>query len=172
MISGPAGTGKTTLGVAIAGSNPSIPVFKLNAPEIVSGLSGQSEEKIRSIFKALRDQAPCVVLMDELDAIAGKRENAGKEMEVRIVAQLAACLDDLDQTEDRVVVIGITSRPENIDQGLRRAGRFEREICLTVPNETARIDILKKLTSKMRLRPEFDYEALVKHTPGFVGADI
>ncbi len=93
-----------------------------------------------------------MVLIDELDSIAGKRENAGKDMEVRIVAQLAACLDDLDSSDERVVVIGVTSRPETIDSGLRRAGRFEREVCLNVPNETARIDILRKLTRNMRLR--------------------
>jgi ribosome biogenesis ATPase len=111
-------------------------------------------------------------LIDELDSIAGKRENAGKDMEVRIVAQLAACLDDLDSSDERVVVIGITSRPETIDAGLRRAGRFEREVCLNVPNETARIDILRKLTKTMRLSSNFPFEELVKYTPGFVGADI
>lgn len=111
-------------------------------------------------------------MIDELDSIAGKRENAGKDMEVRIVAQLAACLDDLDSSDERVVVIGITSRPETIDAGLRRAGRFEREVCLNVPNETARIDILRKLTKNMRLSSNFPFEELVKYTPGFVGADI
>ena len=98
-----------------------------------------------------------MVLIDELDSIAGKRENAGKDMEVRIVAQLAACLDDLDSSDERVVVIGVTSRPETIDSGLRRAGRFEREVCLNVPNETARIDILRKLTRNMRLREYFPW---------------
>lgn len=95
--------------------------------------------------------APCVVMIDELDSIAGKREDASKDMEVRIVAQLAACMDDLDSSDERVVVIGVTSRPESIDQGLRRAGRFEREVCLNVPNEIARIDILRKITQKLRL---------------------
>lgn len=80
-----------------------------------------------------------MIFIDELDCIAGKRENASKDMEVRIVAQLASCLDELDFCEARVVVVGVTTRPEYIDQGLRRAGRFEREITLGVPNEEARI---------------------------------
>ena len=96
LVSGPAGTGKTSLAMAIAGENPDTPVYKLNAPEIVSGLSGQSEEKIRKIFNAVRERAPAVILIDELDAIAGKRESASKDMEVRIVSQLCTCLDDLE----------------------------------------------------------------------------
>lgn len=93
-------------------------------------------------------------------------------MEVRIVAQLSSCLDDLEASDERVVVIGVTSRPETIDQGLRRAGRFEREVSLSVPNEEARIQIFKRLTVNMRLQENFPYEELVQLTPGFVGADI
>lgn len=93
-------------------------------------------------------------------------------MEVRIVAQLASCLDDLDNSGERVVVIGVTTRPESIDSGLRRAGRFEREITLGVPNEEARVQILKVLTKGMRLRNDFPFEELVKFTPGYVGADL
>ena len=122
------------------------------------------------MFKGVKAQAPCVVLIDELDSIAGKRENAGKDMEVRIVAQIAACMDDLEASDSQVVVIGVTSRPETIDQGLRRAGRFEREICLTIPNEEARIEILRKITKEMRLSDNFPFESLVKNTPGYVGA--
>jgi ribosome biogenesis ATPase len=93
-------------------------------------------------------------------------------MEVRIVAQLAACLDEIDNQEVDIVVIGATTRPESIDQGLRRAGRFEKEIALGVPNEEARIEILNILTKKMRMKPDFDMKDIVKMTPGYVGADI
>ena len=172
LISGPAGTGKTMLAMAIAGENPDIPFYKLSAPEIVSSLSGQSEEKIRQVFSGVREKAPAVVFIDELDSIAGKRESANKDMEVRIVAQLASCLDELDASGERVVVIGVTSRPETIDQGLRRAGRFEREITIGVPNEEARIEIFEKLTREMRLRENFPFQELVKWTPGYVGADL
>ena len=124
------------------------------------------------MFNGVREKAPAVVFIDELDSIAGKRESANKDMEVRIVAQLASCLDELNTSSERVVIIGVTSRPETIDQGLRRAGRFEREITIGVPNEEARVEILKKLTKSMRLRPDFPYQELVKWTPGYVGADL
>ena len=93
-------------------------------------------------------------------------------MEVRIVAQLAACLDEIDNKDEDIVVIGATTRPESIDQGLRRAGRFEKELTLGVPNEEARIQILNILTRKLRLQPELDMKEIVKMTPGYVGADI
>mmetsp|Transcript_43505 Transcript_43505/g.31326 ORF Transcript_43505/g.31326 Transcript_43505/m.31326 type:complete len:83 (+) Transcript_43505:817-1065(+) len=81
--------------MAIAGENPNIPFYKLNGPEIVSGISGSSEEKIRKLFNGVKEKAPAVVFIDELDSIAGKRENASKDMEVRIVAQISSCMDDL-----------------------------------------------------------------------------
>ena len=115
LISGPPGTGKTQLALAISGEYPDIPFYKLNGPEIVSRLSGQSEEKIRNIFNAVREKAPAIIFIDELDSIAGKREDASKDMEVRIVAQLAACLDEIDNNDSEVVVIGATTRPESID---------------------------------------------------------
>lgn len=120
----------------------------------------------------MRSSAPAIIFIDELDSIAGKREDASKDMEVRIVAQLAACLDEIDNQDVDLVVIGATTRPETIDQGLRRAGRFEKEITLGVPNEEARIEILNILTRKMRLNPEIDMKEIVKMTPGYVGADI
>lgn len=87
----------------------------MNGPEIVSRLSGQSEEKIRNIFQAVRESAPAIIFIDELDSIAGKREDASKDMEVRIVAQLASCLDEIDKEEADIIVIGATTRPESID---------------------------------------------------------
>ena len=107
-----------------------------------------------------------------MDSVAGKRENASKDLEVRIVAQLASCMDELSQTDKQIVVIGCTSRPEVIDTALRRAGRFEREITIGVPNEEARVEIMKILTKKMRLRPDFPFNEMIKLTPGYVGADI
>lgn len=172
LITGPPGCGKTLLALAIAGQNPEINLYRLTGPEIVSGISGQSEEKIRNFFKAVGDHAPAIVFIDELDSIAGKRENAVKDMEVRIVAQIASCMDDLSQSDKQIIVIGCTSRPETIDSALRRAGRFEREINIGVPTEDERVDIIKVLTKKMRLQPDFKFEEMVKLTPGYVGADI
>ena len=172
LISGPPGSGKTLLAMAVAGSNPDIPFYRISGPEIVTGISGQSEEKIRNFFNGVAEKEPAIIFIDELDSIAGKRENAQKDLEVRIVAQIASCMDELTQSEKQIAVIGCTSRPETIDSALRRAGRFERELTIGVPNEEDRIDILKILTSKMRLRETFIYEEMVKLTPGYVGADI
>ena len=161
--------------MAIAGQNSEIPFYRISGPEIVTGISGQSEEKIRNFFEGVQEKAPAIIFIDELDSIAGKRENAAKDLEVRIVAQMASSMDQLSQqdgNEKHVVVIGCTSRPETIDSALRRAGRFEREIAIGVPNEEDRIDIMKILTKKMRLRPDFPFEEMVKLTPGYVGADI
>jgi ribosome biogenesis ATPase len=99
LISGPPGTGKTLLAMAIAGSNPEIPFYKISGPEIVTGISGQSEEKIRNFFKGVSEKEPAMIFIDELDSIAGKRENASKDMEVRIVSQIASCMDELSQSE-------------------------------------------------------------------------
>eukprot|EP00347_Sterkiella_histriomuscorum_P014105 403362151 len=172
MISGPAGTGKTQLALAISGEYPDIPFYKLNGPEIVSRLSGQSEENIRNIFEAVKKNLPAIMFIDELDSIAGKREDAVKDMEVRIVAQIASCLDEIENQGIDLIVIGATTRPESIDQGLRRAGRFEKEISLGVPNEESRLDIIKILTKKLTLQEGIDYNEIVKLTPGYVGADI
>mmetsp|Transcript_407 Transcript_407/g.811 ORF Transcript_407/g.811 Transcript_407/m.811 type:complete len:226 (-) Transcript_407:1139-1816(-) len=172
LISGQPGSGKTLLANAIAGANKDIPFFKISGPEIVTGISGQSEEKIRSLFNGAKEQPPAIIFIDELDSIAGKRENASKDLEVRIVAQLVSCMDELSTSKAQIFVIGCTSRPETIDSALRRAGRFEREITIGVPNEEDRIQIFKIQTKKMRLRPNFDYNSIVKLTPGYVGADI
>uniref|UniRef100_K1QTN1 Nuclear valosin-containing-like protein n=1 Tax=Magallana gigas TaxID=29159 RepID=K1QTN1_MAGGI len=129
--------------------------------------------------------APCVLFIDEIDSITPKRETASKDMERRIVAQLLSCMDDLNKKEDaHVLVIGSTNRPDSLDPALRRAGRFDKEICLGIPDEKARArqenhrafyfetKILRVLCRNLTLSSEFDYESIAKNTPGYVGADL
>jgi ribosome biogenesis ATPase len=177
LLHGPPGTGKTLLANAIAGEL-GVPFLSVSAPEIVSGFSGQSEKRIRSLFLEARRKAPCIVFLDEIDAITPKREAAQREMERRIVAQLLTCMDDLGkededgETPPPVMVIGATNRPDSLDPALRRAGRFDREISMGVPDAAARGRILRVLTKKLRLQGDFDYDKLARETPGFVGADL
>ncbi|KAF5306432.1 hypothetical protein FQR65_LT07344 [Abscondita terminalis] len=173
LLHGPPGCGKTLLANAIAGELD-IPLLKVSGPELVGGVSGESEERIRNLFERAIGSAPCVLFIDEVDSITPNRQNVQKEMERRIVAQFLSCLDDLSRNEigDRVLIIGATNRPDSIDPALRRAGRFDREVCLGIPDLKARVDILKVLTSKLKLSEGFDFETIGKYTPGFVGADL
>ncbi|KAG5900721.1 hypothetical protein JTB14_038239 [Gonioctena quinquepunctata] len=173
LLHGPPGCGKTLLAYAIAGEL-NLPLMKVAAPELVAGVSGESEERIRDLFQQSLMLSPCVLFIDEIDAITPNRQNAQKDMEKRIVAQLLSCLDDLnkDQFGSRVLVIGATNRPDSIDPALRRAGRFDREISLGIPNKESRTQILKVLTKKLKLSENFDYDKLASLTPGYVGADL
>ncbi|XP_029414868.1 nuclear valosin-containing protein-like isoform X2 [Nannospalax galili] len=173
LLHGPPGCGKTLLAHAIAGELD-LPILKVAAPEIVSGVSGESEQKLRDLFDQAVSNAPCIVFIDEIDAITPKREVASKDMERRIVAQLLTCMDDLNNgaTTARVLVIGATNRPDSLDPALRRAGRFDREICLGIPDEASRERILQTLCRKLRLPDTFDFCHLAHLTPGFVGADL
>ncbi|CAG9770982.1 unnamed protein product [Ceutorhynchus assimilis] len=171
LLHGPPGCGKTLLANAIAGEL-GVHIIKVAAPELVAGVSGESEERIRELFERACDTAPCVLFIDEVDSITPNRQNAQKEMERRIVAQLLSCLDDLSENGQQVLVIGATNRPDGIDPALRRAGRFDREICLGIPDVKAREEILRVLSAHLTLASDFDYGKIAKFTPGYVGADL
>ncbi|KAN0061029.1 Ribosome biogenesis ATPase rix7 [Thecaphora frezii] len=174
LLHGPPGCGKTMLAGALAGEL-SVPFLSISAPSIVSGTSGESEKTLRDTFDEAASIAPCILFIDEIDAITPKRETAQREMERRIVAQLLTSLDDLswDKTDGKpVMIIGATNRPDSLDPALRRAGRFDHEIALGVPDEDGREQILRVLASKLRLAGDFDFRALAKATPGYVGADL
>ena len=174
LLHGPPGCGKTMLANAFA-HELGVPFIPLSAPSIVSGMSGESEKALRDRFDEAKTMAPCLMFIDEIDAITPKRESAQREMEKRIVAQLLTCMDDLalEKTGDKtVVVLAATNRPDSLDPALRRGGRFDKEINLGVPNEAVREQILKALTREMRLADDIDFEYLAKATPGFVGADL
>ncbi|KAJ2347438.1 Ribosome biogenesis ATPase rix7, partial [Coemansia sp. RSA 2618] len=174
LLHGPPGCGKTLLANAIAGE-VGVPFLQISAPSVVSGMSGESEKKLREVFEEARELAPCIVFIDEIDAITPKRENAQREMERRIVAQMLTCIDDLswEKTDYKpVMLIGATNRPDSLDPALRRAGRFDREIAMAVPDEAAREQILEVLCQRLLLSGDFDIRELAKRTPGYVGADL
>ncbi|XP_017794673.1 PREDICTED: nuclear valosin-containing protein-like [Habropoda laboriosa] len=173
LLHGPPGCGKTLLAHAIAGEL-GIPMLKVAAPELVAGVSGESEERIRELFEQALAIAPCVIFLDEIDAVAPHRATAQREMERRIVAQLLSCLDDLSLKENgiRVLVLGATNRPDSLDPALRRAGRFDHEVCLGIPDRDARANILAVHTEKVALAPNVSLSTIASLTPGFVGADL
>lgn len=174
LLHGPPGCGKTMIANAFA-AELGVTFIALSAPSIVSGMSGESEKALRDHFEEAKKMAPCLVFIDEIDAITPKRESAQREMEKRIVAQLLTCMDDLalEKTGGKaVIVLAATNRPDSLDPALRRGGRFDKEINLGVPNEAVREQILRALTRQMVLSDNFDYHHLAKLTPGFVGADL
>ncbi|ETI53784.1 hypothetical protein F443_03336, partial [Phytophthora nicotianae P1569] len=174
LLHGPPGTGKSMLAHAIAGECGAT-FLKISAPEVVSGMSGESEQKLRELFDEAISRAPSIIFIDEIDAITPKRETSARGMEKRIVAQLLTSTDSLslENTGGKpVILIGATNRPDALDSALRRAGRFDREICLGIPDEEAREKILRVLARKMTLEGDFDFPALARRTPGYVGADL
>lgn len=173
LLCGPPGCGKTALAHALCGQLDEVPFFKLSGPSVVSSLSGESEQNIREIFEEVVANAPSVLFIDEIDSIAGKRENSAKDMEKRIVAQLVSSMDDLEQCPKPVIIIAATSRPESLDSSLRRAGRFDREIILPVPTQEDRHSQLQIMTKKMKVEGKQELLLdLSKNTPGYVPADL
>lgn len=173
LLHGPPGSGKTLLANAIAGQLK-IGLIVVPATELVAGVSGESEERIRELFEQAAVLSPCVLFIDEIDAISANRINAQKDMERRIVAQLLSSLDGLPKLEggDGVLVIGATNRPDVLDPALRRVGRFDQEISLGIPDREARSQILKIICRNLKIDESFDYDEMAKLTPGYVGADL
>jgi len=170
LLYGPPGTGKTLLAKAVA--NESDANFtSIQGPEIVSKFVGEAEERLRDIFAKAEENAPSIIFIDELDAIAPKREEVVGEVEKRIVAQLLTLMDGL-KGRGKVVVLGATNRPNALDPALRRPGRFDREIELGVPDKKGRKEILQIHTRGMPLEKEVNLDELASMTHGYVGADL
>ncbi len=170
LLHGPPGTGKTLIAKAVA-NEIDASFHTISGPEIMSKYYGESEEQLRDVFEEATEEAPAIVFMDELDSIAPKREEAGGDVERRVVAQLLSLMDGLEERGE-VVVIGATNRVDAIDPALRRGGRFDREIEVGVPDRDGRKEILQVHTRNMPLADGVDLDAYAENTHGFVGADL
>ena len=170
LLHGAPGTGKTLLAKAVANETNSHFIL-INGPEIMSKYYGQSEENLRKKFEEAQKNAPSIVFIDEIDAIASKREDIKGEVERRVVAQLLAVMDGL-KSRGKVVVIAATNVPNILDPALRRPGRFDREIEIGVPDKEGRLNILKIHTRNMPLGKKVNLKELADITHGFVGADL
>lgn len=170
LLHGPPGTGKTLLAKAVA--NEAGAHFKsINGPEVMSKFYGESEKKVREIFEEAEENAPSIIFIDEIDAIASKREEATGEVEKRVVSQLLTLMDGLE-ARGKVMVIAATNRVDAVDPALRRGGRFDREIEIGVPDKKGRKEILQIHTRHMPLTDDVEIENISDRTYGYVGADI
>ena len=170
LLFGPPGTGKTLLAKAVANESDAH-FINISGPELVSKFVGESEEKLREIFNEAKEKSPTIIFMDEIDAIAPKREEATNEVERRMVSQLLTLMDGI-ASRGQVIVIGATNRPNAIDTALRRPGRFDREIEIGVPDRTSRKEIMQIHTRNMPLAKDVSIEELADITHGYTGADI
>jgi transitional endoplasmic reticulum ATPase len=170
LLYGPPGTGKTLLAKAVANESDAH-FIAINGPEIMSKFYGESEQRLREIFDEAKKNAPSIIFIDEIDAIAPKREEVVGEVERRVVAQLLALLDGLE-IRGQVIVIAATNRPNAIDPALRRPGRFDREIEIGLPDKHGRLEILQIHTRNMPLANDVDLEKLAEMTKGYTGADL
>ena len=170
LLYGPPGTGKTLLAKAVAGET-NAHFISLSGPEIMGKYYGESEERIRDIFKQAEENSPSIVFIDEIDSIAPKRDEVSGEVEKRIVSQLLTLLDGM-KSRGKVIVIAATNRPDSIDPALRRPGRLDREIEIGIPDAEGRYEILSIHTRGMPIDEKVDLKQISKTTHGFVGADL
>jgi transitional endoplasmic reticulum ATPase len=170
LMYGSPGCGKTLIAKALA-SESEANFFIINGPEIMNKYYGETEARLRDIFKEARESSPSIIFIDEIDAIAPKREEAFGDVEKRVVAQLLALMDGMSE-RGQVIVLGATNRPESLDPALRRPGRFDREIEIGVPNAEGRLEILQIHTRGMPLAEDIDLQELASELHGYTGADI
>src|ERR671939_667025 len=170
LLYGPPGTGKTLLAKAVA-NETNASFYSIGGPEIMSKFYGESEARLREIFKEAKEKAPFIIFIDEIDSIAPKREEVTGEVERRVVSQLLSLMDGLE-ARGKVIVIAATNRPNAIDPALRRPGRFDREIEIKVPDKRGRLEILQIHTRNMPLDTDVDQDRVAAVTHGFVGADL
>ena len=170
LLHGPPGTGKTLLAKAVA-NETNAHFLSISGPEIMSKFYGESEARLREIFKEAKEKAPSIIFIDEIDSIAPKREEVTGEVERRVVSQLLSIMDGLE-ARGKVIVIAATNRPNAIDPALRRPGRFDREIEIKVPDKRGRLEILQIHTRNMPLDTDVDQDRIAAVTHGFVGADL
>jgi transitional endoplasmic reticulum ATPase len=170
LMYGSPGCGKTLIAKALA-SESEANFFIINGPEIMNKYYGETEARLRDIFKEARESSPSIIFIDEIDAIAPKREEAFGDVEKRVVAQLLALMDGMSD-RGQVIVLGATNRPESLDPALRRPGRFDREIEIGVPNVEGRLEILQIHTRGMPLSEEMNLQELASELHGYTGADI
>ena len=170
LLYGPPGCGKTLLAKVIA-SESDANMYLINGPEIMNKYYGETEARLREIFKEAKDNSPSIIFIDEIDAIAPKREEAYGDVEKRVVAQLLALMDGLTE-RGNVIVLGASNRPDSVDPALRRPGRFDREMEISVPNADGRLEILHIHTRGMPLSDDVDLKNLASELHGYTGADI
>ena len=170
LLYGPPGCGKTLLAKVLA-TESDANMYSINGPEIMNKYYGETEARLREIFKEAKDNSPSIIFIDEIDAIAPKREEVFGDVEKRVVAQLLALMDGLTD-RGNVVVLGATNRPDSVDPALRRPGRFDREMEISVPNIDGRIEILQIHTRGMPIAKDVDLKKLASELHGYTGADI
>jgi transitional endoplasmic reticulum ATPase len=170
LLYGPPGTGKTLLAKAVAGET-NAHFTSISGPEIFGKYYGESEERLRDVFKQAEENTPSIIFIDEIDSIAPKRDEVSGEVEKRIVSQLLTLMDGM-KARGKVVVIAATNRPDSIDPALRRPGRFDREIEIGIPDEEGRLEILNIHTRGMPVEEKVNLKQIARVTHGFVGADL